>query len=92
MKVRSLSKLGYIAVFAVITTGCIGTTTPATHVTATSATLNGDGTTSEVGTEVKFEYGPTAGVKVSTPTTNVEANVMGPFRTKVTGLTPVDRL
>lgn len=48
MKVRSLSKLGYIAVFAVITTGCIGTTTPATHVTATSATLNGDGATSEL--------------------------------------------
>lgn len=37
---------------------------------------------------MKFEYGPTAGVKVSTPTTNVGANVMGPFRTKVTGLTP----
>jgi hypothetical protein len=68
--------------------GCAGYTEFATNVGNTTATLNGGGTAGAGGTDVYFEYWPTAspGAKRETVRRDVPGGAGGPFRQDVTGL------
>jgi hypothetical protein len=70
---------------ALFVSGCVGTTTFATGVGRTEATLNGTGTTGPSGTDVYFEYWPTANAaaKVETSHRAIGPNVSGPIREHV---------
>lgn len=84
---RSLLTL-MVVPLVVLCTACFGGSTPATHVTSTSATLNAMGATDEMGAETFFEYRVVAGATQVTPTVTIDGAAEGPFRMKVKNLTP----
>ncbi len=87
MRPRSIAGL-VTALAVVLFSGCYGSTGFVSELGATSATLNGRGTTNNGPADVSFEYWKTAtpGAKQSTPAKRIPGDVTGPFSVRVAGL------
>jgi hypothetical protein len=77
-----------VIVSVALLTGCYGSTQPATQVKATSAVLNGHGTTNNGTATVRFEYWPTGrpSERHNTPARQIPGGVTGPFAQLADGL------
>ena len=78
-----------LAAAALILPACVGHTDDATNLTATSATLNAHGKSTDGAARAFFRWGTSPNALTnSTPGVNYPANVEGPHAETITGLSP----